>query len=121
MTERTSVLISVEHRRGARLGEQLVIRHIVAFELNGLDDEERLAHISRMQDVLEALATLDEVESITVRPDLGTVVGHWDVVLVSEHESKADLDAYQAHPEHQKAAKIAGEFVARRAVVDYEY
>lgn len=98
-----------------------MIRHIVAFELNGLNDEERLAHIRRMQDVLEPLATLDEVESITVRPDLGNVVGHWDVVLVSEHESNADLEAYQAHPEHQKAAKIAGEFVARRAIVDYEY
>jgi hypothetical protein len=115
------MLTSVEHRRGARFGEQLVIRHIVAFELNRLNDEERLAHIRRMQDVLEALATLDEVESITVRPDLGTVEGHWDVVLVSEHESNADLEAYQAHPEHQKAAKIAGEFVVRRAVVDYEY
>ena len=98
-----------------------MIRHIVAFELDTPDDETRVAHIGRMQDALEALATLDEVESITVRPDLGTIDGHWDVVLVSEHRSNADLEAYQAHPEHQKAAKIAGEFVARRAIVDYEY
>ena len=98
-----------------------MIRHIVAFELDTPDDETRLAHIGRMQDALEALAALDEVESITVRPDLGVVDGHWDVVLVSEHRSNADLEAYQAHPEHEKAAKIAGEFVARRAVVDYEY
>jgi len=98
-----------------------VIRHIVAFELNAPDEEARVAHIRRMQDVLEALSVLDEVESITVRPDLGTVEGHWDVVLVSEHRSAADLEAYQVHPEHQRAARIAGEFVARRAVVDYEY
>jgi stress responsive alpha/beta barrel protein len=98
-----------------------VIRHIVAFELDTADGEARRSHIQRMQDVLEALAALDEVESITVRPDLGTAVGHWDVVLVSEHRSKADLDAYQMHPDHQKAAKIAGEFVVRRAIVDYEY
>ena len=98
-----------------------MIRHIVAFELETVDDEARQAHIGRMQDALEALATLDEVESIIVRPDLGTVDGHWDVVLVSEHRSNADLEAYQAHPEHRKAAEIAGEFVSRRAVVDYEY
>ncbi len=100
-----------------------MIRHIVAFELDTPDDEARQAHIQRMQDVLEALATLDEVESITVRPDLGGTAegGHWDVVLVSEHRSNAALEAYQVHPEHQKAAKIAGEFVARRAIVDYEY
>ena len=98
-----------------------MIRHIVAFELDTVDDETRQAHIGRMRDVLEALATLDEVASIVVRPDLGIVDGHWDVVLVSEHRSKADLEAYQAHPEHRKAAAIAGEFVARRAVVDYEY
>lgn len=98
-----------------------MIRHIVAFELDAPDDETRLAHIRRMQDVLEALASLDEVESITVRPDLGTAEGHWDVVLVSEHRSNADLEAYQVHPDHQKAAKIAGEYVARRAIVDYEY
>ncbi|MFG1932596.1 Dabb family protein [Mycobacterium sp. NPDC048908] len=98
-----------------------MIRHIVAFELNTPDEEARLAHIRRMQDVLEALAALDEVVSITVRPDLGTAEGHWDVVLVSEHRSTADLEAYQVHPKHQQAAKIAGEFVARRAIVDYEY
>jgi hypothetical protein len=98
-----------------------MIRHIVAFELDTPDDEARRAHIERMQDVLEALAALDEVQSITVRPDLRTAEGHWDVVLVSEHRSTADLKAYQVHPEHQKAAKIAGEFVARRAIVDYEY
>jgi hypothetical protein len=104
-----------------RFEEQFVIRHIVAFELDTADDEGRRAHIQRMQDVLEALAALDEVESITVRPDLGNAEGHWDVVLVSEHRSNADLEAYQVHPEHQKAAKIAGEFVARGAIVDYEY
>jgi len=98
-----------------------VIRHIVAFELDAPDDEARVAHIRRMQDALEALSTLDEVESITVRPDLGTVEGHWDVVLVSEHRSNADLEAYQAHPRHQEAAKIAGELVARRAIVDYQF
>ncbi|MCV7421789.1 Dabb family protein [Mycobacterium yunnanensis] len=98
-----------------------MIRHIVAFELDAPDDEARRAHIERMQNVLEALATLDEVESITVRPDLGTADGHWDVVLVSEHRSTAALEAYQVHPRHREAATIAGEFVARRAIVDYEY
>ncbi|MEU0493903.1 Dabb family protein [Mycobacterium sp. NPDC006124] len=98
-----------------------MIRHIVAFELDTPDEQARETHIRRMQDVLEALSTLDEVESITVRPDLGTVDGHWDVVLVSEHRSAADLEAYQAHPRHQQAAKIAAEFVARRAIVDYQF
>jgi len=49
------------------------------------------------------------------------VGGHWDVVLVSEHDSNDDLEAYQAHPAHREAAAWVSTVVNDRATVDYEY
>ncbi len=97
-----------------------MIRHIVAFDLISTDPAEQAPQVAHMTEVLEALRALDVVESITVRPDLGDVAGHWPVVLVSEHRTRADLEAYQAHPEHRAAAAVAGQYVANRAIVDYE-
>jgi hypothetical protein len=97
-----------------------VIRHIVAFDLSSADPAERSTQIAHMREVLEPLIDLDVVESLTVRADLGRAAGHWPVVLVSEHRTVADLEAYQAHPDHVTAAAVAGQYVSGRAIVDYE-
>jgi hypothetical protein len=43
-----------------------------------------------------------------------------DVVLISEFETKEDLDAYQNHPIHNVAAQFIGKVRAERYCVDYE-
>ena len=98
-----------------------MIRHIVAFDLKASDPVQIAEDVAEMKAVLEPLVALDVVVSLTVQADLGRVDGHWPVVLVSEHETVADLEAYQVHPDHQAAAAEAGRYVANRAVVDYEY
>jgi quinol monooxygenase YgiN len=100
--------------------ESIVIRHIVAFRLEAESAVARAEHAMAMAAALEPLNALDEVLSLTVRPDLGLVDGHWHVVLVSEHPDSAALEAYQAHPAHRAASAEAGRYVAERAVVDYE-
>ena len=43
-----------------------------------------------------------------------------DVVLLSEFESRAALDAYQVHPEHKAVAAFILEARSERRLVDYE-
>jgi hypothetical protein len=43
-----------------------------------------------------------------------------DVVLYTSFATRADLDAYQVHPEHQKVVGFVKLVVASRSVGDYE-
>ena len=99
-----------------------MIRHIVEFRLSAEDPVQRVVEARGIHDHLTALVgVVPTVRSIVVAPDLGLVGGHWDVVLVSEHDSNDDLEAYQAHPAHTEAAAWVSTVVSDRATVDYEY
>lgn len=99
-----------------------MIRHIVEFTLSAEDPAQRVLDAQGIHDHLTALmGVVPTVRSIEVAPDLGLVSGHWDVVLVSEHDSNADLEAYQAHPAHREAAAWISTVVNDRATVDYEF
>lgn len=99
-----------------------MIRHIVEFRLSSDDPRQRADDARGIHDHLTALlGVVPTVRAITVAPDLGVVGGHWDVVLVSEHDSNDDLEAYQAHPAHREAAAWVSTVVKDRATVDYEY
>ena len=99
-----------------------MIRHIVAFRLTSTDPAQRTLDARGIHDDLTALVgVVPTVLSIEVGQDLGFVHDHWDVVLVSVHDSNADLEAYQVHPEHVKAAAWVATVVNDRATVDYEF
>jgi quinol monooxygenase YgiN len=65
------------------------------------------------------VGVVPHVDRLEVGFDLGSVRSHWDVVLVSEHASEAELEAYQVHPRHQAAVAAINPLVASRAIVDY--
>lgn len=97
-----------------------MIRHIVMFRLAATDDLQRRDDAHGIAERLEALQTqISGIQSIRVDRDLGLVAGHWDLVLVSEHDDNAALEAYQVHPAHQEAAAWVGSVVSDRATVDY--
>jgi len=97
-----------------------MIRHIVAFRLTDPEAAERDARVRGIHDRLTALVgVIPGLVGMQVEPDLGEVAGHWDLVLVSEHESAAALAAYQVHPAHVDASGWVGQFIAERAAVDY--
>ncbi|MBN1461569.1 MAG: Dabb family protein [Armatimonadetes bacterium] len=52
--------------------------------------------------------------------DIGAARDSWDIVIYSEFDDRAGLDAYQAHPEHVKVAELIGEMRELRAAIDYE-
>lgn len=98
-----------------------MIRHIVLWELSADDPSQRERDAAGVRERLEALAgVVPGLASISVRTDVGSTEGNWDVTLVSEHDDEAALAAYQAHPAHVQAAAFIRTVVAGRACVDYE-
>jgi hypothetical protein len=99
-----------------------MIRHVVCFTLTAANDAERAADISQMQERLGALVgVIPGLVSMSLKPDLGLLEDHWDVVLISEHDDVEALEGYQAHPAHQEAgAFIRSVTNSDRVTVDYE-
>lgn len=98
-----------------------MIRHIVTFRVRATDPVERGRALDRLRTELEALLPLiNEVEALHVGIDDGSMPGHWDAVLVSEHPNADALARYQTHPEHLRVLAIVAELVAEKSVVDYE-
>jgi hypothetical protein len=98
-----------------------LIRHIVAFRLSAQDPAERDAAEHGIRERLTALVgVIPGLRSISFGRDLGLVEGHWDVVLVSEHDDNAALEGYQAHEAHRVASAWIAQQVSDRATVDYE-
>jgi hypothetical protein len=98
-----------------------MIRHVVAFKLKAREPAERVMNADGIRDRLSALVgAIPGLRSVSVGHDLGVIDTHWDAVLISEHDSNAALEGYQAHPLHVEAAAWISTVVTDRAVVDYE-
>lgn len=98
-----------------------MIRHIVMWKLKAEDAEGKAASVAVIKSELEGLVPLiDELISLEVKPNMAYFESNWDVVLVADYNSVADLDAYQVHPEHVRAVVIVREHVTEKAVVDLE-
>lgn len=96
------------------------VRHVVLFRLLETDVRLRDDQVSRMRERLEGLVgVVPGLSALTLRPDLGAA-GHWDVALVSDHDSAQALADYQDHPAHREVVAWVSTLVAERAVVDFE-
>ncbi len=99
-----------------------MIKHIVMWTLKDEAAGAGKADNARaMKQKLEALAGLiPSLGRIEVGIDVFAASPDCDVILYSEFASRADLDAYQVHPEHQKVVAFVKQVAASRSVVDYE-
>lgn len=99
-----------------------MIKHIVMWTLkDSAEGADRAANAKKMKDMLEALPGLIPcLKKIEVGIDVFAASPACDVILYSEFATRADLDAYQVHPEHQKVVGFVKQVVASRSVVDYE-
>jgi Stress responsive A/B Barrel Domain len=97
-----------------------MIQHIVAFRLSGTDNEEKRRQSSLAQAELRKLGSgqIPGLIDLRVRPDLGKVATHWDLVLVSHHESETALENYMAHPLHVDVAQKVAAHVAEKVIID---
>jgi hypothetical protein len=95
-----------------------MIRHIVCWKLV---EENKTEHAQKIQSMLQnlvgqvpGLLRLEVGINLKEAPD-----DNWDVVLNSDFESMAALDAYQVHSLHKEAAAFIITVRTNRVCVDY--
>jgi quinol monooxygenase YgiN len=98
----------------------MMIRHVVVFRCTGGDLSMRMANAQEVQRQLESLRDrITELRHLEVGLSDRRTDSHWDAVLVTDFDSTDDLDAYQAHPDHQAVIAALDPLVQDRAIVDY--
>lgn len=99
-----------------------MLRHIVMWKLKEqAEGADKAANARKMKSMLDACAGLVpgivRFETALAQPGLEAT---YDVVLYSEFESKAALDAYQEHPKHVALKPFFGAVRDARQCMDYE-
>ena len=99
-----------------------MIKHIVMWTLkDSAAGADKAANARKMKQLLEALPGLIPVlRKLEVGVDVFAATPACDVILYSEFATRADLDVYQAHPEHLRVVEFVKQVVTTRSVLDYE-
>lgn len=100
-----------------------MIKHIVFFKLaDNAEGRTKAENALFIKSELENLKnSIPQIKFIEVGINSAEApVGNFDIALNSEFESMADLDTYQAHPDHKRVAAYIGKVRTDRACVDYE-
>ena len=98
-----------------------MIKHIVMWNVRGDSPEERGANSLRLQSAFESLrGRIPGMLRLEIGIDQSRVDYACDVVLYSEFESQAALEAYATHPEHLRVREALGDIRTARHQVDYE-
>jgi len=98
-----------------------VIRHVVSWRLAAEDAATKAEQSAQIAAGLNALVpVIPEIRSLTVASNSVEIAGNWDVVLIADYDDVAGLEAYIAHPEHQKVVAYVRSVVAERSAVDFE-
>lgn len=99
-----------------------MIKHIVMWTLKDeAEGQGKAANARKMKELLGALpALIPVIVELEVGLDVFAAAPACDVILYTAFATRADLEAYQAHPEHQKVVGFVKQVAASRSVVDYE-
>lgn len=97
-----------------------MIRHIVMWDVRGDTPEVKSANVARLRASFESLrGRVPGLLHLEIGADTSGADYACDVVLVSEFESQAALDAYAHHPEHLRVKDEVGDMRIARHQVDY--
>jgi hypothetical protein len=98
-----------------------MMKHIVMFKLKEwAEGSDKAANTKKLKAKLEVLpAKIGDIRFFEVGINFIEAAAAYDLVLVSEFESKEALYSYQKHPEHVKVADFVGKTCESRIVVDY--
>jgi len=98
-----------------------MVKHIVMWKLKdfaeGANKKDNALKIKESLDLLKS--KIKEVKFLEVGISISDAVDFYDIVLISEFKDIRDLESYQKHPEHVKAAGFIGKVRLERKVVDY--
>jgi len=98
-----------------------MIRHIVMWNVRGDTPQQKAANVALLKRSFESLrGRIPGLLRLEVGVDHSAVDYACDVVLYSEFESQAALDAYASHPEHLRVKGEIGDMRIARHRVDYQ-
>ena len=96
------------------------MRHIVMWNVRGATPEERRANLARLRASFESLrGRIPGLLRLEIGEDTSRVDYACDVLLYTEFDSQASLDAYATHPEHLRVKQALGDMRIARHQVDY--
>ncbi len=98
-----------------------MIKHIVMWNVRGDSAAERQRNAQWLKCEFEALrGAVPGLLQLEVGIDHSRIDYACDVVLYTEFESQAALDAYAHHPEHLRIRQVLGDVRTARHQVDYD-
>lgn len=99
-----------------------MIKHVVMWEFKdqaaGNSKEENIELAA--EKLLSLKDLVEQIKFLEVGKNINQSEAAYELVLITEFESPADLDQYQIHPEHEKVKAFIGEVASKRVLVDYE-
>jgi hypothetical protein len=99
-----------------------MIRHIVTWKLTAEDTKAKSDAFDQLAVAFGGLPhVIPEVKSLHLGRDLAETNGNWDVVLVLDIATTADLEIYQTHPEHEKVKALVRSLTGERSAIDFEF
>ncbi len=97
-----------------------MIKHIVMWNLRGETDAERRANAELVKSLFEGLrGRIPGLLTLEIGINCTPVEYACDVVLYSEFEDEASLNAYATHPAHTEVRTRLGNLRTARHQVDY--
>ncbi len=95
-----------------------MIKHIVMWNLRGDTPQDKARSIEQVKNAFESLqGKIPGMTHLEIGVDSSRIDYACDVVLYSEFESQAALDAYGVHPEHVRVKQeLEGVRIARHQV-----
>ena len=94
-----------------------MLKHIVTWKMKEENKSENMAEIKSR---LEALVgVIDEIKSLQV--GINENGGEYDIILITEFDSKQDLETYDQHPAHQAVRGFVRSVVETRIAVDFNF
>lgn len=97
-----------------------MIRHIVMWRVRAETEQERALNRNTVKQAFESLqGRIPGMHRLEIGLDNSRVDYACDVVLLSDFETQAALDAYATHPEHLHVRTLLGDLRVARHQVDY--
>jgi len=100
-----------------------MIKHIVCWKLFDNADGRNKAENMKLihEKLLELEQKIDEIKKLAVKFNSDLTPGsNYDIALISEFDSIADLDRYRIHPEHLKFVEFIKKVRESKAAIDFE-
>ena len=95
-----------------------MIKHVVMYKLNDPNEENALALKEKF---LSMRGKIKELLSIDAGTDILHTDRSYNVVLICEFNTVADMDAYQNNPIHLEVKSYVKSVVSQAKSVDYEF